>query len=106
VFLAAVAIPGFAFGMWFMLGCKVTKEGLRPFTGEFYALVRGTAVLPWEDIRTVYAVPPLYCVRNRDRFGMQCFLPGRLLLKDPSQLKALVERHAPADNILRKKIKA
>lgn len=99
VILALVVTPVFAAFSLFMLGCRVSAAGLRPAAPSFYQ-----RVLRWEDIETVNKSfgSPFYVAKSRGLFGGFCILPGRFLLKDPESLRNLIERYAPADNIVRK----
>ncbi len=102
VFLVVmVPVTSFAFAscFYFMLQCKIGRDGLRPALPTFYQ-----RVLRWEDITYVRGFgSPFYYVGS-GLFGGRCLLPRRFLLKRPDHLKEFIERYAPADNIVRKKL--
>ena len=89
----------FAGCMCLMLRCKIGYDGLRPAVPTFYQ-----RLLRWEDISSVHAfASPFYVIRC-GTFGGQCILPRRFLLKRPDSLKEFINRYAPIDNIVRKKL--
>jgi hypothetical protein len=99
VFMVTVLTFIFAGCMCFMLRCKIGRDGLRPAVPTFYQ-----RVFRWEDISVVRGfASPFYSVRCYG-LGGHCLLPRRFLLKQPDSLKELLERFAPEDNILRKKL--
>ena len=101
--MVLVMTPAFAACFVFMLSCKISREGLRPAAPTLYQIV-----LRWEDIVTVRKAigSPIYVARGPRLFGVFCILPTRFLLKNPDSLRELIDRYAPADNIVRKKLAA
>ena len=101
IFMGIVMPFVFAGCICFMLRCKICQEGLRPAVPTFYQ-----RVLRWEDIALVYGFgSPFYFVWCR-AFGGHCILPRRFLLKRPDSLKEFIEKYAPADSIIRRKLAA
>lgn len=97
--MAPVMTLVFAGCTCFMLRCKIGYDGLRPAVPTFYQ-----RVLRWEEISAVGGgASPFYVVRC-GAFGRRCILPRRFLLKRPDSLKELIDRYAPIDNIVRKKL--
>ncbi|HZQ48344.1 MAG TPA: hypothetical protein VFC07_15110 [Verrucomicrobiae bacterium] len=90
----------FAGCLCFMLRCKIGRDGLRSAVPTFYQ-----RVLRWEDISVVRSfASPFYVVRC-SAFGPFCILPRRFLLKRPDSLREFIDQYAPADNIVRKKLR-
>lgn len=103
VVMVLVMTPVFAACYMVMLSCRIGREGLRPAAPTLYR-----TVLRWEDIVTVRRAigSPLYVARGPGLFGVFCVLPPRFLLKNPDSLRELIDRYAPVDNIVRKKLAA
>ncbi|HWC60220.1 MAG TPA: hypothetical protein VHC44_11050 [Verrucomicrobiae bacterium] len=91
----------FAMCFCFIFRCKISREGLCSAAPTFYQ-----TILRWGDIvavRTTLRGSPFYLIRG-SRLGEFCVLPRRFLLKNPESLNELIERYAPADNIVRKEL--
>lgn len=89
----------FAGCLFFMLRCKIGRDGLRPAIPTFYQ-----RVLRWEDISSVRGfVSPFYSVKGR-AFAGQCLLPRPFLLKRPDSLRELIGQYAPQGNIVRRRL--
>lgn len=103
VVVILVMTPVFAAGFCFMLSCKIGRDGLYPAAPTLYQ-----SVLRWGAIVSVRRGigSPFYVVRGAGIFEVVCILPCRFLLKDPKSLGELIDRYAPQDNIVRKKLAA
>jgi len=91
----------FAACFCFMLRCKISQDGLRPAVPTFYQ-----QLFRWEDIAVVRGFATPFYVLRSSAFGPFCILPRRFFLKRPESLKTLLEKYAPADNIVRKIVAA
>lgn len=103
VVMVFVMTPVFAVCFVFMLSCRISRDGLRPAAPTLYQ-----RVLRWEEIVSVRRSigSPFYVARGPGIFGSFCVLPSRFLLKHPDKLRELLDRYAPADNIVRKTLAA
>jgi hypothetical protein len=104
VVMVIIMTPLFAAVVFFMTGCRISREGLCGATPRLYQ-----RVLRWGDVtvvqKTFILSGPFYVVRGRG-LGEFCILPRPFLLKHPDGLKQLIEQYAPADNILRRELAA
>jgi len=99
LFVMVVSMP-FAFASFFcFLGrCKVEPEGLRGAVPWGYQ-----RVLRWDEINRVRVNFPFYVVKGQG-LGEFCILPCRILLQQPERMNRLIDRFAPSDNVLRRRL--
>jgi hypothetical protein len=100
-----VMVPGmtfvFATFFFYMSRTKISNEGLRSAVPTLCQ-----TIIHWDDIlsmRRKTGGGMFYVVRGRGLLEI-CILPRPFFLKNPESLRQLIEKYAPADNIVRKEL--